>query len=125
MIRDHVPSATEMVTRLISAQQRRQPVNYVQRKPTLCACLEKKEQIKGRSPNFKARSSKLQHAVDFQESSEYQDDFDLSAVSVCAIDNQESREVFTPVVFHPDDSCKVTGKVDTSAMLSYMSLSML
>ena len=79
--------------------------------------------------NFKAKSSNLQHAVDFQDSSQYEDDVDLNAISVHAIGNQESREVFVPVVSYSEDSgttpCKITGKVDTGAMVSCMSLSIL
>jgi hypothetical protein len=80
------------------------------------------------------KKSKHQHAVDVtfdQDSSdyEYEDEFDLGAVSIHAINNHESREVFAPVVFRQkgDNSLTftVTGKVDTGAMVTCMPASML
>lgn len=89
------------------------------------ACLKKKGLDKG-------KQSKCQHTVDVtsdHDSSEYDDDFDLNAVSIHAIGNRKSREVFAPVVFHPtggsSSSHEVTGKVDTGAMVSCMPTSML
>ena len=83
------------------------------------ACLKKKR-------TYKDKKSKHHHAVDIesdQESSEYDDDFDLRAVSIHSVNNRESREVLAPLVFHPKDessqSSEITGKVDTSAMVSY------
>ena len=78
------------------------------------ACLKKKGQGKG---------SKHQHAVDLsaeQDSSEYDDEFDLSAVSVHALHNHESREVYASVVFHLKGNANSTlkGKVDTGAVVS-------
>ena len=88
-------------------------------------CLKKKG-------TYKDKKSKHQHGVDIesdQESSECRDDFDLSAVSIHSVKNHESREVFAPVVFHPEvmsNQCyEITGKVDTGAMLSCMPTSML
>ena len=83
------------------------------------ACLEKKGQGKG---------SKHQHAVDLsaeQDSSEYDDEFDLNAVSVHALHNHESREVY--VVFHLKGNAKsaLKGKVDPGAMVGCIPMSML
>ena len=89
------------------------------------ACLQKMRQ--GKDDKYKH-----QHAVDVtsdQESSEYEDDFDLSAVSIHAVGRCESREVFAPVVFHPkggsSSTFTITGKVDTGAMVSCIPASML
>ena len=80
------------------------------------ACLKKKGQGKG-------KKSKHQYAVDVtrdQDSSEYDDDFDLGAVSINAVENRKSCKVFAPVVFHSkgnsSSSLKVTGKVDTTVL---------
>ena len=80
------------------------------------ACLKKKGQGKD-------MESKHQHAVDVtrdQDSSEYDDDFDLGAVSINAVENRKSCKVFAPVVFHSkgnsSSSLKVTGKVDTTVL---------
>ena len=89
------------------------------------ACLKKKGQVKD-------KTSRHQHVVDVspdQDSSDYDDDFNLSVVSINAVNNWESCEVFSPVVFQPKGdgsrSFKITGKVDTSAMVSCMPTSML
>ena len=78
------------------------------------ACLKKKGQGKG---------SKHQHA----DSSEYDDEFDLNAVSVHALHNHESREVYASVVFHLKGNAKSTlkGKVDTGAMVRCIPMSIL
>ena len=74
---------------------------------------------------YKDKKSKRQHAVDIesgQESSKCDDDFDLSARSI-------DFTLFAPVVFHSkgvsSQSYKITGKVDTGAMVSCMPTSML
>ena len=89
------------------------------------ACMKKKEQAKD-------QISKHQHAVEItsgHDSSEYEDDFDLSAVSIHAVHNSEAREVFAPVIFHlkgdGSSTHEITGKVDTGAMVSCMPTSML
>ena len=89
------------------------------------ACLQKKGIDKG-------KKSKHQLAVGVdpgEDSSEYEYDFDLSVVSIHAVDNQKSREVFAPVLFHPkgdsSPSYEIRGKVDTGAMVSCLSTSML
>ena len=89
------------------------------------ACMTKKEQSKD-------QPSKHQHAVEItsgHDNSEYEDNFDLSAVSIHAVHNSEAREVFAPVIFHlKGDGCsthEITGKVDTGAMVSCMPTSML
>ena len=89
------------------------------------ACLQKKGQGKSR-PN----KSKHQHAVDLshdQDSSEYDDDFDLNAISVHALHSHESREVFAPVLFYlkGNNNPTLKGKVDTGAMVSCIPASML
>ena len=88
------------------------------------ACLQKKGQIKDKQP-------KHQHAVDFipdVDSSDYDDDFDLGVITINAVDKHKSCEVFAPVLFHPkgekSQSFKITGKVDTGAMVSCIPISM-
>ena len=54
---------------------------------------------------------KHQHAVDIsaeEDSSEYDDEFDLNAVSVHALHNHESREVYASVAFHFNSSTNWT-----------------
>ena len=57
-----------------------------------------------------------------EDSSEYEYAFDLSVVSIHAVDNQKSREVLAPVLFHSkgdrSPSYEIRGKVDTGAMVS-------
>ena len=64
------------------------------------ACLKKKGE---------GKASKHQHAVDLsaeQDSSEYDNEFDLNAVSVHALHNYESCEEYAPVVFHLKGNAK-------------------
>ena len=89
------------------------------------ACLQKKGMDKG-------KKSKHQLAVGVdpnEDSTEYEYDIDVSVVSIHAVDNQKSREVFAPVLFHPkgdnSPSYEIKGKVDTGAMVSCMPTSML
>ena len=89
------------------------------------ACLQKKGIDKGKKPKHQ-----LAVGVDPDEdSSEYEYDFDLSVVSIHAVDNQKSREVFTPVLSHPkgdnSPSYEIKGKVDTGAVVSCMPTSMI
>ena len=93
------------------------------------ACLLKKGIDK--STNLQAKS-KQQIAVGVdpdEDSSEYWYDFDLSVVSIHAVDNQKSREVSAPELFHSkgdsSPSYEIRGKVDTGAMVSCMPTSML
>ena len=89
------------------------------------ACMKKKEQAKD-------QTSKHQHAVEItsdHDSSEYEDDFDLSAVSIHVVHNSEAREVFAPVIFHlkgdGNSTRGITGKANTGATVSCMPTSML
>ena len=86
------------------------------------ACLKKKRQ----------EEDKDQHAVELhsdQDSSE-SDEYDLGTVSVHAIDNNKSREVFAPISIHSTTAqsaqpVDLKGKVDTGAMISCIPLTML
>ena len=64
-----------------------------------------------------------------EDSGEYEYDFDLSVVSIHAVDNQKSREVFALVLCHSkgdsSPSYEIRSKVDTGAMVSCMPTSML
>ena len=62
------------------------------------------------------------------DSSEYEDEFDLSPISVNALEQRSPREVFAPVTFiqhDPRNNISVKGKVDTGAMVSCIPISML
>ena len=81
---------------------------------------------------MKDKASRHQHVADVspdQDSSDYDDDFDLSVVSINAVKDRESCEVFAPVVFQPkgdgSTSLTITGKVDTGAMVSCMPTSLI
>ena len=52
---------------------------------------------------------------------------DLNAVSVHALHNYDSHEMYAPVVFHLKGNARSTlkGKVDTGAMVSCIQMSML
>ncbi len=89
------------------------------------ACLKKNAQSKEK--NFKS-----QHPVEVtadQDSSGYEDEYDVNAVSTHAIANGKSCEVFAPVVFNPNDglksATKIMEKVDTGAMVSCIPMSMI
>jgi hypothetical protein len=80
----------------------------------------------------KEKEIKSQHPVEVpadQDSSGYEDEYDLNAVSIHAIANRKSCEVFAPVVFNPNNGLKsvtnTMGKVDTGAMVSCMPISMI
>ena len=80
--------------------------------------------------NGQGKGSKHKHVADLsaeQDSSEYDDEFDLNAVSVHALHNHESREMYALVVFHLKGNAKSTlkGMVDTGAMVSCIPMSML
>ena len=64
-----------------------------------------------------------------EDSNEYEFDFHVSVVSINVVNNQKSREVLAPVLFHSkgdrSPSYEIRGKVDTGAMVSYMPTSML
>ena len=67
---------------------------------------------------MKDKTSRHQHVVHVspdQDSSDYDDDFDFSSLSINAVNNWESCELFAPVVFQPkgdgSTSFKITGKV--------------
>ena len=79
-----------------SAPPRGQRVNSVARKDTSSKPVSKKGARQ-------RQKSKCQHTLDVtsnRDSSEYNDDFNPSAVSIHTIDNRKSCEVFAPVVFH-------------------------
>ena len=89
------------------------------------ACLKKNAQ-------GKENEIKSQHPVEVtadQDSSGYEDEYDLNAVSIHAIANRKSCEVFAPVVFNPNNglksATKIMGKVDTDAMVSCLPMSMI
>ena len=121
MRRSLVYGANEMFIPVKSALQGVQHATFVVSKDTERACLKKKGQGKG---------SKHQHAVDLsaeEDSSECDDEFYLNAVSVHALHNHESREVYASVAFNLKGNAKSTlkGKVDTGAMVSCIPMSML
>ena len=127
--RNPVSGATEMPIPATSAQPRMQHAHSVASKDIERACLLKKGIDK--STNLQAKS-KQQIAVSVdpdEDSSEYGYDFDLRVVSIHAVINQKSRELFASELFHSKGdsslSYEIRGKVDTGAMVSCMPTSML
>ena len=77
-------------------------------------CLKKKGTYK---------NSKHQHAGNTksdQESSEGDNDLDLTAVSIHSVNNHESCEVFAPLVFHSKDLSSQSCEIWTSEIESLM-----
>ena len=66
---------------------------------------------------------------DQSSNSDYEDNFDLSPVTVDAVRSSEAREIFAPVMFSPKNkngtTVSIKAKVGTGAIVSCMPASML
>ena len=90
------------------------------------ACLQKE---KRQGPKDLHQNTVNASSID-HDNSGYEDEYDLSPISVNTLEQGNTREVFAPVTFireghNGSTNVTVTGKVDTGAMVSCMPMSML